>query len=678
MNKGTVWGGLRTGVAAGLAAGLVDALFAVAQSGGGLAGSSLAAFLISLSLWGMIGGLGTAAVGAVFPEAGGDAPARQKTTVISFCKKALFDFVLTVLFVSAAGLLAGRTAILVSGAKDFAGLAAGVAATAFVLSAAGIATWRQPPGRRTRFLRIAGFAGLGIVLIIIALDRGGTRAGKIDAGGGAPAGRPAPPAGSPSVLLIVMDTARADHVSLREGERETMPFLRRLAAESAVYERAVSPSPWTVPAHASLFTGQYAEVHQATFEHRTLRPELETMAELLRSAGYSTAAFSSNPNVSSLFHFDQGFDRFYEMFRLSGLWDARGLDPVENLKILKGLGAALGSPRKKRSDRAAAETQPWIARWLDSQNRRDKNRPFFIFVNYMPPHLPYNPPPAYRRRFLKNRPSPPVRKLMTDACYPEVWRLIAFPTLMRPADYGRLAELYDGELAFLDSCLERLIAMFRERDLLEETVVIITSDHGENLGEHGGLLNHSFSIHQTLLRVPLIVRYPRVFGKNKRYAGVVSTGSIFPTVLKLAGVSPADNWPSAFGLLPDAGPTAGIAPEEEAAVSEYELPLSELGALAELPGADASAFSLSQKAVQTDSWKLVSRSDGRSFLYNLAADPGEEIPLDPRSSPQGARLERLLEHWRAGLHIPHFSPEPPGPTADEKTRETLRSLGYLR
>ena len=678
MNKGTAWGGGRTGVAAGLAAGLADALFAVAQSGGGLVGSSLAAFLISLSLWGLIGGLGTAAIGAVFPEAGGDRPARPKTLAFSSFKNAFFDFALTVLFVSAAGFLAGRTAILVTGAKDFAGLAVGAAATALVLSAAGIAAWRKPSGRRTRFLRIAGWTGLGLVVFTIAVDRGEIRAGKIDARGGAPAARPAPPAGSPSVLLIVMDTARADHVSLREGERETTPFLRRLAAESAVYERAVSPSPWTVPAHASLFTGQDAAVHQATFEHRTLRPELETLAELLRNAGYSTAAFSSNPNVSSLFHFDQGFDRFYEMFRISGLWDARGLDPVENLKILKGLGAALGSPRKKRSDRAAAETQPWIGRWLDTQSRRDKKRPFFLFVNYMPPHLPYNPPPTYRQRFLKNRPSPPVRKLMTDACYPEVWRLIAFPSLMRPADYDQLAELYDGELAFLDSCLERLIAMFRERGLLEETVVIITSDHGENLGEHGGLLNHSFSIHQTLLRVPLIVRYPRVFGKNRRHAGVVSTGSIFPTILKLAGVSPADKWPSPFRLLPPAGPPAEIAPEEEAAVSEYEVPLSELGALAELPGADASAFSLSQKAIQTDSWKLVARSDGRSFLYDLAADPGEKTPLDPRSSPQGTRLERRLELWRAGLRIPHFSPEPPGPTADEKARETLRSLGYLR
>jgi arylsulfatase A-like enzyme len=667
--------GFRAGIAGGVIVGLADALLAVAETAGGAPGPALAAFFISLTLWGMAGGCAGAIIFGLLAERRGPKD-KPKTGGFAFLKREFLFAVSMIFFISLAGFLAGRTAVLISKQINFIGMAVGLVATGAAVLAIAVGWRTLSAEKRIRSARIGGIVGLVIAVLVFSLSNAKNfQTRKINTGTPGPSGPPPPgAAAAPNILLVVMDTVRADHLSLSGYARDTTPFLRRLAGESTVYDRAVSPSPWTMPSHASLFTGQYASVHQATFEHRYLSSEVVTLAELLKKSGYATAAFSANPNVSSAFNFQQGFDAFYELFRLTGLWDVAGLDPVAKLRALKWIRPVLGISRMKGSDRAAKETRRFVSHWLDSRSREEKARPYFIFINYMPAHLPYNPPPPFRKLFLDRPVSPPVKKLMKDAFYPDVWTLMATPGSMNPDDYAQLASLYDGEIAYLDSCLEGLIAMFRERGSLDNTVVIITSDHGENLGDHGGLLNHSFSIHQSVLHVPLLVRYPKAFAENRRFEGLVSTGSIFPTVLKLAGTSPAKEWPSAFGFLPVAPSDKG--PED--VLSEYEVPLAELSALAEVPGADVSPYAVRQRAIQTESWKLVSRSDGKSFLFDLSADPGEASPLAPDSLPEGKRLEKILDDWRAGLVIPHFSMKGAIPAPDKATSDLLRSLGYLR
>ena len=659
--------GFRFGLICGVLAGLADSLLAVAQTGGGAPAAALTAIFVSVSFWGLVGGCGLA---FLFRLAGGRGGRASLKKTAAFAISAI-------LLASAAGFFIGRTVILVSGLENFAGLAVGFPAAVAAAAAFAFGFRRIPVPKKARFGRAAAALGLAAgVVVLAASDTAKYQLRKIDTKDPArspSAVRPRAAAGAPNILLIVLDTARADHLSISGYERETTPFLRVLAGESLVYERAVSPSPWTMPAHASIFTGQYPSVHQATFAHRFLSSDLVTLAEILKKSGYATAGFSANPNVSRAFNFNQGFDDFYELFKLNGLWDVAGLDPLAKLRTLKGFRTVLGISQMKGSDRAAEQTEGFVSRWLDGRKAAAAGEPFFIFINYLPPHLPYHPPAAYRERFLDRPLSPAVRELTTIRCFPAVWSRIAEPASMRPDDYAALAGLYDGELAFCDACVERLIEAMRGRGLLDNTVVVVTSDHGENLGEHGGLLNHSFSIHQTVLRVPLLVHYPKNINRIGKYPGLVSTGSIFPTVLKLAGAAPAADWPSAFPSLPESPTESG----PETVISEYELPLLELAALDQVPGADIRPYAVSQRAIQDGRWKLVSRSDGKAFLFDLAADAGEDSPL-AAASPDGVRLLKMLDDWRTGLRIPHFSPESSVPAHDKRTIELLKSLGYVR
>jgi arylsulfatase A-like enzyme len=278
----------------------------------------------------------------------------------------------------------------------------------------------------------------------------------------------------PNIVLVVVDTARADHWSCYGYAQSTTPRIDAFAAEAIRFKRAYSTSTWTLPAHASLFTGLYPATHQATQEHMQLDDRFETLAMLLQARGYATAAFSGNPWVSRATHLDRGFDVMKEMW---------------------------GTPQAREDGTFPHATNRLIFDWL---RRRSPRQPFFLFVNYIEPHFPYDAPPTYEARFVAPDVSAAERAEATIRWVD--WYLHPQPFTPRVA--ALRTGLYDAELAYADDIVGELLAGLRQAGVYQDSLIVITSDHGENLGDHGHL-DHVFSLYNSTLHVPLLIRRPR-------------------------------------------------------------------------------------------------------------------------------------------------------------------------
>src|SRR5262245_14300798 len=323
----------------------------------------------------------------------------------------------------------------------------------------------------------------------------------------------------PNVVLIVMDTVRVDALSCYGNPRKTTPNLDRLAARSLVFDQASATAPWTLPSHASLFTGLYTPQHRVDRTRPLLADGLTTLAEVFGAAGYQSAGFSNNPWVGLNTNFHQGFDLFQGMWR-----GAQGVERLAAVRILEDLKDYRGRPPTQ-----AERTNHRIRWWLDEVRRPAV--PFFLFVNYIDPHFPYRPPEPYRSRFLRPENRDAASRISTRAI-----RSLPPPMDLAPTLRGALRDLYEGEVASLDAQIGRLIDDLGKRSLADDTIVVLTSDHGENLGDHK-LLFHEFSVNETLLRVPLILHYPRKVAPG-RVATPVSLSDVYPTLVNLAGLSP--------------------------------------------------------------------------------------------------------------------------------------------
>ncbi|MHC5045170.1 MAG: sulfatase [Planctomycetota bacterium] len=302
--------------------------------------------------------------------------------------------------------------------------------------------------------------------------------------------RPRSRADVPNVLLIVLDTTRVDRLSAYGYDRPTTPALERIAAEGLAFRRAYAASPWTLPSHASMFTGEYAAVHNATWEHQRLDERLPTLAEHLSEMGLRTAAFSRQVWLSDETGLMRGFEDFYDLYwrsttALVAAWRL-GVDKIKERRGFEDKGAALVTDRFKG--------------WID----RHGDRPFFAFINYVEPHAYYQPPAPFREQFLaEERKDTPWGRAQNVA----VQRHNAGDLVYSADDFAAFSDLYDGAVAYQDSRMGEALDHLRTRGLLDKTLLLITADHGENLGDHD-LLGHEFCVYNTLLHVPLIVRLP--------------------------------------------------------------------------------------------------------------------------------------------------------------------------
>ena len=419
----------------------------------------------------------------------------------------------------------------------------------------------------------------------------------------------------PNVLLIVIDTVRADHLSAYGYPRPTSPTLAQLAAEGTLYEQAIAAAPWTLPSHASLFTGLPVRDHGTDGNHWTLEARFDTLAEKLLRAGYRTAGFSNNVWTNDVSGLKQGFEVFEE------LWHGQPS---------RGANIAHDDPAL---DMGAAKTNERILAFVDGL---DERRPFFAFVNYFEPHMPYRPTRPFDDDFLPaDAPAGEVTRLRSFFSPREYAYIMGLPTarIDEPA-LAILTSLYDGEIAYVDAMLGKLFTALRERRLLDDTIVVVTSDHGEHLGEHH-LLEHKFSIYEPLLRVPLILRAPGRVAAGARIATPVALAGLFGTILDLTGVGRGTS-----GALP-ARDVPGVAPVP--VVSEMEFPRIFLEVMRNrFPGWDTRKFERSLTALRRGNYKLIAGSDGSAALFDLATDPGEENDLAASRPALVAELQGLL------------------------------------
>lgn len=425
----------------------------------------------------------------------------------------------------------------------------------------------------------------------------------------------------PNILLVVFDTARADRFPFHGYGRPTAPNLATLAREGVVYANAFSPAPWTVPAHASLFTGQYPSLHGTDCGSLRLPDAAVTIAETLRAAGYRTLGYSANIWIGASYNFQQGFDTFEETWR--------------NLpRDGEDAGAALNNERAGR-----------VLRWRQ-ENREARRRPFFLFVNYFEAHIPYRPPEPERSRLLRPGTDRTRAEALSRLGHPEEMRFILGLSDLTPRDLRILGDLYDGEIAYVDRRLGELVAELRGLGVLDDTIVAVAGDHGENLGDHG-LLDHKMSVHDTLLRVPLVIRYPRRIAAGRVVTAPVQMHDLYPTLLGLAGVAPPAGVALEAVPLPESGVEGPARAADEPIVGEFVgPPVDFLHAMEEaFPGTDLSRFDRTLVALRLGEYKIQWGSDGRHALYRVSQDPGETSDLAVAEPQRLAEMAGAVRRW---------------------------------
>jgi choline-sulfatase len=441
--------------------------------------------------------------------------------------------------------------------------------------------------------------------------------------------------GKLNVLLVVLDTTRARDLGCYGNSRGLTPSLDELAAEGARFAAASAHAPWTLPSTASLLTSQLPEVHgaggsldlsalaeggQPRVDFHALPDTAETLAETLQGAGWATAAVVNVDFLDEPFGLSQG------VADLDASWSESNLEVRD----------------------AAATTEAALA-WLDA---RPAGAPFFLLAHYFDPHAVYSPPPRYRRQF-----AGPLDRDSAGFVFGtrEQMLLLRAGKLELPDGLLERAKgLYDAELAFLDAELGRLFDGLEERGLARETLVVVTADHGEEFGEHGGF-EHGHTLFQELLHVPLLMRLPGLIPAGEVVAPQVGLIDVAPTICDLAGVEV----PRSFNGRSLRSVLAGE-------------PVSASPVLAH-----GNFWGPALTSWSSGRWKLVLTPEGRgqrAQLYDLESDPREERDLAQELPDRVAELRGELERALA---------EGAGPgtgTAVQLTpeeRQRLEALGYL-
>ncbi len=453
-----------------------------------------------------------------------------------------------------------------------------------------------------------------------------------------------------NILLVVMDAARARNLSCYGYGRPTTPNLERFAERCVVYETAISPAGWSLPSHASIFTGLYPSRHGAHDEYKYLLPEYPTMAEVLRAWGYHTLAFCHNAYVGPTTGLDRGFEAFNPV--MGGV--PRPLRKITR-KIETGVALLLGL-----HDSGAHSVNRHIAAAL--RQLQANERPFFMFVHYAEPHAPYEPPRKYNRYLPRGVSAREARQVNQDR-----WKYLVEPDSMDEQDFEILTALYDAEITYLDARIAQVLGWLEQSGVLDRTMVIITADHGENVGEHQ-TMGHAYCLYDTLLHVPLIIHYPRGVTAPGRVAHQVQTLDLLPTILAMLGDTSSKLYRSLQGydLLSSTRHDFTVAEQAHPDLTTF---------YQRFPGVDVSRFDRALKMIRTERHKYIWSSDGHHELYDLQADPDEERNIITQHREIAQDLDRRLTEWRNSFE--EATPSDEAPEFDEEVKERLRALGYL-
>jgi arylsulfatase A-like enzyme len=442
----------------------------------------------------------------------------------------------------------------------------------------------------------------------------------------------------PNVVLIVVDTLRADHLGSYGYDRPTSPRLDALAHEGARFTNARATSSWTLPSVATMLTARYPAAHGAERNTAALSEEVVTMPEAFRDAGYLTTAFSANPAfVTPLQGFAQGFDTF--TVKHGAVGDRRGDTTPSDPWFRSAVEVSA-------ADEITSSALEWVV-GFDSAPA-----PYFLYVHYFDPHAGYFPPPDYATRFGVAADDP----LRGEAQWP---LLLSFTAPASAEDTKTLVNLYDAEIAFTDQQIGVLVDGIRARSE-RPTFFVIVADHGEEFADHGGI-QHGRTLYDELLRVPFIVVGPGIT-PGSVVESPVSLVSLWPTLSQLAGPAPplkADG-PGLIDLL--RGQVPGRSPNLFADL-EPRFPRDGL---------------VHRRAVVDGTWKLMVGADRSLSLYDMQSDPKEGLDVGATEMGREKLLQTILKAHDTVAAQARTALPPETIELTNERRDRLKALGYLQ
>ncbi len=544
----------------------------------------------------------------------------------------------------------------------------------------------------------------------------------------------------PNILFIVLDTQRADRLSCYQTQSDaakpqSTPNLDQFAADATLFERAISPAQWTIPAHASMFTGEYPSTHQAVQADIELGRDYATLAELLKISGYQTIGFCNNPLVGIL---KNGLRRGFEVFyNYGGALPTRPADSTPLPRPLAWLVEQYTQFWRRISypcQNAFAKSDvlfqlslhPWIVplwtrlvhfkgdtvasirdvsqylvQQADGQSSGKIQQPFFCFLNLMETHLPYWPPEPFIQKFApyfnQNRAARDFLREYNNQPYR--W-MAPLPDALDPLQSQVLSDIYDAEVAYQDHLLGELFQTLQTTGLQDSTMVIIVADHGEGLGEHH-FVGHAFVVYEELIRVPLIIRYPELFPAASRVTTPVSTRRLFHTVLNAAKFKPASGGNRSQSKLSrriqreiqrlSLHQTAtNQDPEAETVLSEAFPPHILIRAMEKRHDQllERYACHTTRRTLYQGLMKLIETGDQTS-LHDLSADPNEvedllqwvsetpDLNVQLRQSQLQSLLQRLVMTAESRRASPKSTPSRLELESDEDLVRRMQELGYM-
>jgi choline-sulfatase len=433
-----------------------------------------------------------------------------------------------------------------------------------------------------------------------------------------------------NVLLVVVDTLRADRLGCQGNDSGLTPAIDAAATVGVRFSRASAHSPWTLPSIASLLTSRHPSRHRTgeklgPFRFSTLPGDVPTLQQRFGDAGYRTAAVINVDFLSSAFGMTRGFNHV----------------------------DFAASDSNSETRRAAPTTDAALGR-LDEL----AGAPFFLLVHYFDPHLEYDPPAAYRRRHARRQDRAGTGRLFGSKT--EMSALRQGRIRLAPAVLQRLEGLYDAEVAYTDQEIGRLLNRLTALDLDSSTLVVITADHGEEFGDHQGF-EHGHTLYEELLHVPLVLRLPHRLPRGRVVDSAVRQIDLAPTILELAGLSP-----------------------EECFAGKSLLPLIEGNEEGDRPVfAEGNFWGPDLYSWRSDGFKLILRPGvgqepaTRAELYDLRQDPAEQTDIAGSSTGHRDRMLADLQWVREQLGS-HRQPEATGAVDLEPDQvRRLRALGYL-
>lgn len=432
-----------------------------------------------------------------------------------------------------------------------------------------------------------------------------------------------------NILLIVLDAANPSRMSCYGYERETTPVIDRIADDGILFSRAYAQASWTVPSIASLFTSTVPITHKVWNRNRLLSDKAYTLAEALKERNFQTCALTATSSASSLHNLLQGFDRQMELYKWA----------PERLKSGKRLGVVW-------AEDFISPAEEWI--------QKNRNKKFFMYMHYIQPHTPYNPPSPFREAFVKEYSgSVKIRRPIAPNFMDK--------KALNQSDRLFIDAMYDSNLKYVDFQLGEILEFLKKSGVYDNTMIFITADHGEAFLEHGEF-GHSSSLYEEEIRIPLIVKFPERCGlKGIRLEALVQSIDIMATLLDIQGMTERTKSLQGKSLIPLLSGAGGE-------INRFIF--ASLSSASEEDGTKADALS-------DGKYKLISQKGGYLF-FDLAEDPGEKRNIFFDRPILARFYQKLLTRFKEDAESQKDLSEKGISPLDETTKKHLKALGYIK